>query len=149
MAATVQEHEPARSASDASFDERATVLDELERRAGLRAFFARHPGLDLTYRVGVAVVGAAVVLLGLALIPLPGPGWLVVFAGLAILATEFVWAERLLRFARRKVRGWARWVGAQSLAVRALLGLAGLVVVAAVGALFVQAYGVPGWLPGG
>lgn len=33
---------------------------------------------------------------GIAMIALPGPGWLTVFAGLAILAAEFVWARRLL-----------------------------------------------------
>jgi uncharacterized protein (TIGR02611 family) len=37
------------------------------------------------------------------LVPLPGPGWLIVFAGLAILATEYVWAQRLLNYAKTKV----------------------------------------------
>jgi uncharacterized protein (TIGR02611 family) len=36
----------------------------------------------------------------LGLIPYPGPGWLVVFAGLALLATEFERAQRVLTFAR-------------------------------------------------
>jgi uncharacterized protein (TIGR02611 family) len=54
-------------------------------------------------RTAVTVGGSAVVITGLILIPLPGPGWLVVFAGLAILATEYVWARRLLNFAKRKV----------------------------------------------
>jgi uncharacterized protein (TIGR02611 family) len=53
-------------------------------------------------RMAVAVVGFVVLVVGLVLIPLPGPGWLVVFAGLAILATEFAWAERLLRYAKDK-----------------------------------------------
>jgi uncharacterized protein (TIGR02611 family) len=44
----------------------------------------------------IAVVGLAVVALGIALLPLPGPGFLVIAAGLAILATEFEWAERWL-----------------------------------------------------
>ena len=58
-------------------------------------------------RTAVTVVGFAVVLLGIVLIPLPGPGWLIVFGGLAILATEYVWARRLLNYARRRV-GQAR-----------------------------------------
>ena len=37
-----------------------------------------------------------VVAVGIALIPLPGPGWLIVIAGLAIWAVEFHWARRLL-----------------------------------------------------
>ena len=47
-------------------------------------------------RIAVAVIGLALVLVGLAMFVLPGPGILVVIIGLAVLATEFVWAERLL-----------------------------------------------------
>ncbi|MEO7979339.1 MAG: TIGR02611 family protein [Sporichthyaceae bacterium] len=124
-----------------------TVLDVVETRLGFRAFFAKHAWLDLTYRIVVGLVGAAVVALGIVLIPLPGPGWLIVFAGLAILATEFAWAERLLGFARQKVYGWTDWVTEQSLAVRALIGLLGLAFVAAAGALYLAVYGLPGWVP--
>lgn len=52
----------------------------------------------------VAVTGATVVLAGVAMLVLPGPAFIVIPAGLAILATEFVWARRLLRKARKKVR---------------------------------------------
>ena len=45
----------------------------------------------------VAVIGGTVVLFGLALILLPGPAVIVVPLGLAILATEFAWARRLVR----------------------------------------------------
>ena len=54
-------------------------------------------------RIAITVVGFLVILIGLILIPLPGPGWLIVFAGLAILAREYVWAERLLNHAKQKV----------------------------------------------
>ena len=50
----------------------------------------------------VAVVGGTVLALGIALIVLPGPAFLVIPAGLAILAIEFAWARRWLR----KARGW-------------------------------------------
>lgn len=43
-------------------------------------------------RVVVAVVGTTVLLLGFAMVVLPGPATLVIAAGLAILATEFLWA---------------------------------------------------------
>ena len=121
--------------------------DEPAERHPFRRFFARHRTLDLTYRVVVAVIGTAVVVGGVILIPLPGPGWLIVFAGLAILATEFAWAERLLRFARRKVHGWTDWVREQPLAVRMLIGLVGLTFLAATLAVYVRVYGVPGWVP--
>ena len=58
-------------------------------------------------RVAITVAGFSVMILGLILVPLPGPGWLIVFAGLAMLATEYVWAQRLLRFAKTKA-GQAR-----------------------------------------
>jgi hypothetical protein len=48
----------------------------------------------------VAVVGGTVLALGIALIVLPGPAFLVIPAGLAILAIEFAWARRWLRSAR-------------------------------------------------
>ena len=53
-------------------------------------------------RIAVTVVGGFVVLVGIALLVLPGPGILVIIAGLAILATEYVWAERLLRMAKER-----------------------------------------------
>ena len=46
--------------------------------------------------VGVAVLGGVLVLAGLAMLVLPGPGVVVILAGLAVLATEFVWARRIL-----------------------------------------------------
>jgi uncharacterized protein (TIGR02611 family) len=126
-----------------------TVLDEVEERAGFRAFFASHPWLDVAYRIAVGVLGTAIVVLGFILIPLPGPGWLIVFAGLALLATEFAWAERLLSYARQKVHGWTQWVTHQSLLVRGLIGLGGLLCVAGAAWLYVVVAGVPGWLPFG
>ena len=52
-------------------------------------------------RAAVAFVGGIVVTVGLAMIVLPGPAIIVVPAGLAILATEFEWARRLLHRVRR------------------------------------------------
>ena len=48
-------------------------------------------------RLVVLVVGLTVVAAGIAMLVTPGPGWLTILAGLAILATEFVWAGRLLK----------------------------------------------------
>jgi hypothetical protein len=53
-------------------------------------------------RIAITIAGAVVILVGVALLVLPGPGWLLIFAGLAILSTEYVWAKRLLTTARRK-----------------------------------------------
>jgi tellurite resistance protein TerC len=49
-----------------------------------------------TKRLIVAVIGSTVILFGVALLVLPGPGLLVIGLGLAVLAAEFAWARRLL-----------------------------------------------------
>jgi tellurite resistance protein TerC len=54
-------------------------------------------------RVVVALLGGTVLLLGIAMIVLPGPAFVVVPAGLAILATEFEWARRWLRKAKERL----------------------------------------------
>jgi len=51
-------------------------------------------------RILVAVVGGTVLAFGIALIVLPGPAFVVIPLGLAILAAEFAWARRWLRSAR-------------------------------------------------
>jgi uncharacterized protein (TIGR02611 family) len=56
-------------------------------------------------RIAVAVVGAALVVAGLVMMVTPGPGLLVIIAGLAVLATEFAWAERMLDKAKEKATG--------------------------------------------
>lgn len=77
--------------------------------------------LGLSYhgakRVVVFVIGASVLLLGVLLLVLPGPGLLFIFFGLTLLATEFVWARSWLRRLRvttkragRRARGWRGWL---------------------------------------
>ena len=53
-------------------------------------------------RIAVTIVGALVLLGGLVLLVLPGPGWLLIFVGLSILGSEYVWAQRLLRIAKEQ-----------------------------------------------
>jgi uncharacterized protein (TIGR02611 family) len=105
------------------------------------------PMANRAYRVVVGVVGGAIVIGGLALVPLPGPGWVIVFLGLAVLATEFVWADRLETFARNQVKAWTAWLGGQALWVRVAFGLGTAIVV--LGALYglFAIVGAPGWLP--
>ncbi len=93
----------------------------------------------------MAVVGTLVLVLGIIAIPYPGPGWLIVFAGLAILASEFEWAKRVLRYARSKYDAWTDWLGRQPLPVRfAVLTATGLVVLATL-YLLNALYLVAGW----
>jgi uncharacterized protein (TIGR02611 family) len=65
-----------------------------------------HP-LVITYhwakRIAVAIVGFTVLAVGVAMLVLPGPAFIVIPVGLGILSIEFAWARRWLR--RVKQRG--------------------------------------------
>ena len=63
--------------------------------------FAKTPTLRMAKRIVVAIIGGTVTLLGIALIVLPGPAFIVIPIGLSILATEFLWAKRWLQKIRR------------------------------------------------
>jgi len=54
------------------------------------------PAGELAWRIGVAVLGGTITVLGAIFLITPGPGWLIIFAGLGILASEFAWADRAL-----------------------------------------------------
>ena len=85
-------------------------------RDGLR----ERPTADFTYRIVVGVVGLAVLAAGIVAIPYPGPGWAIVFIGLAILASEFAWAKRLLKWTRERYDRVMDWFKRQGLWVQVL-----------------------------
>jgi uncharacterized protein (TIGR02611 family) len=64
-------------------------------------------------RLVIAVLGFTVLLIGVAMIVTPGPSTVVIVLGLAILATEFIWAQRLLNQIKGQLRDKAlrpvRW----------------------------------------
>lgn len=92
-----------------------------------------------------------VLAVGIIAIPYPGPGWLIVFAGLAILASEFAWAKQVLHYARGKYDAWTDWLARQSVVVRVVvLAGTGVIVLATLyllGALHLAAgwVGLGGW----
>ncbi|MCB5168969.1 TIGR02611 family protein [Streptomyces bambusae] len=88
-----------------SDEDKTAETSEGEQPLGSRApeFIKARRTLHLSWQVGVFIVGLAVVVAGVIMLPLPGPGWLVIFAGMAIWATEFVWAQLVLRWTKRKV----------------------------------------------
>jgi tellurite resistance protein TerC len=61
--------------------------------------------IKVVRRIIVSVVGATVLLIGIALLVLPGPAFIVIPIGLAILATEYAWARHWLRKVRRLANG--------------------------------------------
>lgn len=76
-----------------------------------------------TKKVAVGIVGGFVLLAGIIMIPYPGPGWLVVFAGLGILSTEFEWAQHVLNYAKKKYDDWSEWVKRQNFVVKSFIWL--------------------------
>jgi uncharacterized protein (TIGR02611 family) len=55
-------------------------------------------------RAGVTVLGFLIVVIGIILLPLPGPGTLVIIGGVAVLANEYDWARRLLDKVKERAR---------------------------------------------
>jgi uncharacterized protein (TIGR02611 family) len=64
-------------------------------------------------RILILLIGSTVLIFGVLLLVLPGPGILVIIVGLAILATEFAWAEALLVGARKRAARLANKFGTQ------------------------------------
>ena len=56
-------------------------------------------------RIARVILGFSVLIAGIAMLPLPGPGGLVIAAGLVILAVDIAWADRTLRIVRRRMPG--------------------------------------------
>ena len=97
--------------------------DAKRRWARWRDRLRDRPKAEFGYRIVVAVIGLVVLGVGILAIPYPGPGWAIVFVGLAILATEFDWARRLLAYTRERYDKVMAWFKAQGLWVQ-LLGAA-------------------------
>ncbi|TPG31705.1 TIGR02611 family protein [Mycolicibacterium hodleri] len=98
----------------------STFSDVKRRWARWRDGLRERRTADLTYRITVGVVGLVVLGLGILAIPYPGPGWAIVFIGLAILGTEFEWAHRLLKYTRERYDRFMDWFKAQGLWVKVL-----------------------------
>lgn len=73
------------------------------KRGSLKRFVEQKP-YKLVRKIVIAAVGTSLLLIGGAMVFLPGPAIVVIPAGLAILATEFVWAKTLLRKLKEKLR---------------------------------------------
>ncbi len=75
--------------------------------ARLNAYLLAKP-LKTLRRILVFVVGSSVLLVGVVMLVTPGPAFVVIPAGLGILAIEFAWARRLLKKAKAYIANAAR-----------------------------------------
>ncbi|MFJ9625157.1 TIGR02611 family protein [Streptomyces sp. NPDC101181] len=116
-----------------------------ERELGSRApgFIKASRPLHVSWQVGVFIVGLGVVVAGVLMLVLPGPGWLVIFAGMAIWATEFVWAQLVLRWTKRKVTEAAqRALDPKVRRRNIILTTVGLVIMAVLVGIYVWKFGI-------
>ncbi len=95
----------------------------------------------------VGVLGLAIIALGVVALPLPGPGWAIIFTGLGLWATEFAWAKRLLRWTKAKVLAWVHWLQRQPRWMQGLVSLGVGVLVVAIIWLMLVISGLPSFLP--
>ncbi len=96
-------------------------------------------------RIGVEVVGWVLLVAGVAALVLPGPGLLMVFAGLAVLSQQYEWAERRLAPIKyRALKGAAEGVETP---LRIVLSVLGVLFLVACGVLWIVKPAQPGWWP--
>ncbi|MDQ1039902.1 uncharacterized protein (TIGR02611 family) [Streptomyces sp. V3I8] len=123
----------------------ATDETKGEPALGSRApqFIKARRMLHLSWQVGVFIVGLAVVVAGVIMLPLPGPGWLVIFGGMAIWATEFVWAQLVLRWTKRKVtEATQKALDPRVRRRNIILTSVGLVIIAVLAGVYVWKFGL-------
>jgi len=97
---------------------------------------------QVVWRSFITILGTAVTFAGILMLALPGPGWAAIFLGLAILASEYVWAQRLLRYTKDRAQGAASAVLAKENRGLALsLGLVAALLVAAVVSWYLYRFG--------
>ena len=122
-----------------------SAIEERDRGLGSRApeFIKARRMLHLSWQVGVFIIGLAVVVAGIFMLVLPGPGWVVIFGGMAIWATEFVWAQLVLRWTKRKVTEAAHRALDPKVRRRNItLTVIGFVIVAVIVGIYLWKFGV-------
>ena len=88
------------SEEDNRFEEAAI---EAELETGYREETREKARRGVVTRLFRIASGSLITVLGVILIPLPGPGLLVVAIGLAVLSRDVAWADRLLQIVRRRL----------------------------------------------
>ncbi len=70
---------------------------------------ARHnTAVNVVWRAGVLTLGLLLIVGGMVMLVIPGPGWGAIILGLVVLATEYTWANRLLKPVRDRARAAAQ-----------------------------------------
>lgn len=118
----------------------------------LHARLHSNPVTGLITKVVVSLIGLVVILAGVVMMVAPGPGVVAIILGLAILSTEWTWADRLVRYLRRKTAEATHAARTMDPAVRrqrVLLGVGAIVLVVAAIWGYVAWQDWPGWTVSG
>jgi uncharacterized protein (TIGR02611 family) len=103
-----------------------------------------NPTQHRLYRILVAIAGLLLIVLGLVTGPIPGPGGIpLVLLGLAVWASEFVWAHRVMHVFKGQVHRYQRWSRPRQVGFWAVF----LAVCGLCGYAFMVLTGVPQWVP--
>jgi uncharacterized protein (TIGR02611 family) len=111
--------------SESPPEHHSSLSEKLARRR------ERHVQRSMPYRVAFTIAAFVITLGGIAAIPLPGPGWAIVFVGLGMLALEFKWAENLMEKILDRVEAMKQSASAASPLQKALMTGAAAVGIAA------------------
>lgn len=122
-------------------------IDAHEDPIRWRRAIRTNPMTGTIYRVVVAVVGLALVVAGLPLVPLVGPGWAIIFIGLFLWSTEFMWARRVTQYVKAEVKAFEQYTRALPWRAKIPLLCASAVFGWLCFWLALTITGIPGWLP--
>lgn len=125
------------------------TLDAQDDDWAWRRRIRSHPTSHRVYRIAVGLVGLLIVGVGIVAVPAPGPGWLIVFVGVSVWASEFEWAQRLLRWGKGVLSVWTHWIQRSPWWVKAGVSLATAALVALIFWGYLAWQGPPGFLPDG
>jgi uncharacterized protein (TIGR02611 family) len=108
------------------------IEQSMARLDAMRSWVHRRPAGPRVWRIGIALLGGIVIIVGVIFLAVPGPGWVTIFVGLGIWATEFAWAKSLLTSVQRTVGKVTAWIRRQPRWLTVLVAVVGLLVLAAV-----------------
>lgn len=120
------------------------LIEPEEDRWAWRRRIRQNPRRLAVYRVAVAFAGSVMIALGCLTGPLPGPGGIpLVLLGLAIWASEFEWAHKVMQWFKGQLKRYKGWTPVQ----KVVFWLVFFLVCGSLGYLYLLGLGVPFWMP--
>lgn len=123
------------------------MIDPEEDSIRWRRAVRLNPVLGPVYRIGVFVAGLALIVVGIPMVPLVGPGWVVIFVGLFLWSTEYMWARRVTQFVKAEVKSFEQWARHLPLAAKIPLVMVSVAIGWLCFYLALLVTGLPGWTP--